>query len=100
MTKFNTKPALLTRTEIEWLLGELKVSKTYEYRMKSDIRKKLRTFSELELPLLLKERIIDRFDLSKYTQNLRTNPKIANQDFSFNSSNIENCAQNMVGREG
>jgi hypothetical protein len=47
-------PALLTRTEIEWLLGNAQVSKDYEYRIKSDIKRRLKTFRQLELPLLQK----------------------------------------------
>ena len=79
MKRSHIQPALLTRTEINWLLGNVKVSKPYEYRIKSDIRKKIKTFTDLELPLLLKQRIIDSLDLSKYTQNLRTNPQTKDQ---------------------
>ena len=50
----NNKLALLTSSEREWLYGRLKVSKAYEYRIKSDIKKKLHTFQQLELPLLEK----------------------------------------------
>ena len=94
------QPALLTRTEIEWLLNNVNISKAYEYRIKSDIKKKLKTFTELELPLLLKNGIVDNSYLSKYTQNLRTNPQVDGQNNSINASNIEICAQNMVGRKG
>jgi hypothetical protein len=97
---FKSQPALLTRTEIEWLLNNVNISKAYEYRIKSDIKKKLKIFAELEMPLLLEKGIIDNHDLSKYTQNLRTNPQIDNQNFSINSSNIENCAQKWwAGRD-
>jgi hypothetical protein len=34
--------ALLPSTELEWLLGRIRVSKQYEYRIKSDIRKKVK----------------------------------------------------------
>jgi hypothetical protein len=54
MKRIHIQPALLTRTEIKWLLGNVKVSKPYEYRIKSDIKKKIKTFTDLELPLLLK----------------------------------------------
>ena len=47
------QPALLTRAEIEWLLGKKDISKTYERKLRHGINKKLRTFSGLELPLLL-----------------------------------------------
>jgi hypothetical protein len=100
MKRIQIQRALLTRTEIKWLLGNVKVSKPYEYRIKSDIRKKIKTFSYLELPLLLKRRIIDSLDLSIFTQNLRTNPQINIQNDPINSSNFENCAENMVGRKG
>jgi len=95
-----THSALLTRTEIQWLLGKIKVSKPYEYRIKSDLKKKLKIFTELEIPLLIEKGFIDNNDLSKYPQNLMTNPQINNQNFSINPLSIENCAQNMVGRKG
>jgi hypothetical protein len=51
------QPALLTRTEMEWLLGKKnkgkQLSKSYERKMRSVINKKLKPFAELELPLLL-----------------------------------------------
>ena len=100
MTESKIQPALLTRTEIEWLLNNVKISKEYEYRIKCDIKKKVKTFTEFELPLLIRKRIIESLDLSKYTQNLRANAQINDQDLSVSTSNFENCAQNMVGRKG
>jgi hypothetical protein len=98
--KSKSTPALLTRTEIEWLLNNINISKAYEYRIKSDIKKKLKTFTEQEIPLLLKKGIIDNHDLSISTQNLRTNPQIDNQNLSVNSLTIENCAQKeWAGRD-
>ena len=94
------QPALLTRTEVGWLQGKVKVSKPYEYRIKSDIRKKIKTFTELELPLLIQHKIIDNFDLSKYTQNLRISPQIASDNISQLSPDILIQSQNMVGRKG
>ncbi len=32
MKRIHIQPALLTRTEINWLLGNVKVSKPYEYQ--------------------------------------------------------------------
>jgi hypothetical protein len=100
MTEKNIPRALLTRTEIEWLLGKTKVSKPYQYRIKSDIKKKLKTFTELELPLLFERKIIESPDLSKYTQDLRTNPQIACENISQLRSDLRIQSQNMVGREG
>jgi hypothetical protein len=53
------KLGLLTRRESEWLLGKIDVSKAYEYRLRSGIRKKLQTFAELELPLLSKSGLLN-----------------------------------------
>ena len=47
------KPYLLTKTEIDLLSGKAQLSKTYEYKIKSTIKSKLKTLSEFELPLIL-----------------------------------------------
>ena len=44
--------ALLTRSEIEWLLGKRQLSKHYERKMRAVLNKKLRTWEQLERPLL------------------------------------------------
>jgi hypothetical protein len=44
--------ALLTRSEIEWLLGKRQLSKHYERKMRAILKKKLRTWEQLERPLL------------------------------------------------
>ena len=44
--------ALLTRSEIEWLLRKRQLSKHYERKMRAVINKKLRTWEQLERPLL------------------------------------------------
>ena len=47
------KPSLLTKTEIDWLSGKAHLSKTYEYKIKSIIKSKLKALYEFELPLIL-----------------------------------------------
>jgi hypothetical protein len=47
------KPSLLTKTEIERLSGKTHLSKSYEYKIKSIIKSKLKALSEFELPLIL-----------------------------------------------
>jgi hypothetical protein len=73
----DASPALLTKTERDWLQHKIKVSKVYEYRLKSDIKKKLQRFQQLELPLLMKSGFISstNSDLSVYTQILSANPQ-------------------------
>jgi hypothetical protein len=48
----SSKPSLLTKSEIDWLSGKTHVSKSYEYKMKSTIKSKLKALSEFELPLI------------------------------------------------
>ncbi len=59
LPKEELNPALLTRSEVDWLLGKKEVTKSYEYYLRSTIRRKLKTFKELELPLLMKEGFIE-----------------------------------------
>jgi hypothetical protein len=48
------KPSLLTNTEIDLLSGKTQLSKSYEYKIKSIIKSKLKALYEFELPLILK----------------------------------------------
>lgn len=68
------EPALLTSVELEFLPGQKQVSKSFEWKMKSQIRRKLRTFETLELPLLQNH----GFDLT-------TNSKSATSNFVDNA---------------
>jgi hypothetical protein len=47
-----SNPALLTKTEIQWLLGNAPVSKGYERKIRYSINRKIATLTKLELPLL------------------------------------------------
>ena len=44
--------ALLTKTELEWLMRNRPLSKSFEYKNKSMIKKKVDRFLKYELPLL------------------------------------------------
>ncbi|MFL6413881.1 MAG: hypothetical protein ACJ71K_21895 [Nitrososphaeraceae archaeon] len=95
----DTFPALLTKTELDWLQHKIKVSKVYEYRLRSDIKKKLDTFRQLELPLLMKNGFISsNDDLSAYTQSLSANPQTLE---SSNKARIEllKPKQESLGRD-
>ena len=90
-------PSLLTKSELDWLLGNyITISKSYEYKMKSSIRRKWQTFVNLELPLLQKSGIISD-DLTVFGKDLTTYSKVDNP---INYSNNENCAQKWwAGRD-
>jgi hypothetical protein len=47
------KSALLTKRELDWVSGNTKsISKSFEYKLKSTIRKKIQTFIEIDYPYL------------------------------------------------
>lgn len=61
-TKNEFKPALLTRTELEWLSDKIQLSKPYERWLKHNIKKKLAALAQLELPLLISKGFIKNND--------------------------------------
>jgi hypothetical protein len=54
----DTKPALLSKSELQLLLGNVKFSKPFEYKMKNNIKRKIQTLTKLELPLLIKNNFL------------------------------------------
>ena len=94
MNNSDIKPALLTRTEIQWLQGKLEISNGYERKIKSGIKRKIRIYNDLEFPLLLKSGLIDA------TANCNSVTTNCNTDYPNNSLNNEIQYQNMVGRKG
>ena len=49
------RPSFLSRTELEWLLGNKQSSGNYNRKIKSQIRKKINNFQNFELPLLIEK---------------------------------------------
>jgi hypothetical protein len=68
----------MTSTELEWLRGKKKVSKVYQYRIRSDIKKKLQVFQLSELPLLAQNGFIN--ELSANTQNTRSTVQLSSKN--------------------
>jgi hypothetical protein len=62
--------SLLSKTEFDWLLGNKQLSKSFEYKIKSTIRKKIDSFINFELPLLIQNEILDK----QLLQNIIDNP--------------------------
>lgn len=92
--KDEVQRALLTRTEIEWLRNNIQLSNGYRRKIRSDIRRKLRIFTEFELPLLTESGLIPA------TTNCNIVTLNCNTNYPLNSSNTDNCSQNMVGWKG
>ena len=60
MRNIINKPSLLTKTELAWLLGKKQISKSFEYKIKSLIKKKIEKFLNVELPLLMQNGILNK----------------------------------------
>ena len=88
------QPALLTRTEIDCLQDKIQLSNGYQRKIKYDIRRKIRIFNELELPLLIK------FGSITATANCNSVTTNCNMNYSTNPSSIQIQTQNMMGRKG
>lgn len=52
MMHHDVKPALLTQGELDFLLGKIQVSPDYARQIRSRISRKVKTFFDLELPLI------------------------------------------------
>jgi hypothetical protein len=48
----------LSKTELHWLCGDVKVSKSFEYKIRSSIKKNIQTLTESELQLLVKSNFL------------------------------------------
>jgi hypothetical protein len=94
--------SLLSKTELEWLMGKKKVSKVYQYRIGSDIKKKLQVFLTSELPLLAKNGFLNARSvynhLSANTQNKIEQLSLGNNHIS-NDNHHFHIKKRSLGRD-
>jgi hypothetical protein len=91
--------SLLSKSEIHFLQNQKQVSKSYEYKLKSILKKKLSVLLEKELPLLSK--LFSDFDITVLSNNankefkdLTIFSKIANEKTLNNLTKISKNIQN------
>jgi hypothetical protein len=84
------EPSLLSKTELEWILGKAQLSDSYNRKIKSQIRKKLEKFENFELPLLLEKGLLSLSSVTKYGNGAT---KYSNADPYSSSLNTKLCAQ-------
>ena len=97
------KPALLTRNEIEWLQGKIELSANYKRKIKCDIRRKIKVYQELELPLLVKYGFISEMPNTTNCNAATANCNIDKNEIPTLQLNTANHAQSnvkIVGRKG
>ena len=90
MRNIINRPSLLSKTELEWLLGNMQLSGNYNRKIKSQIRKKINNFQNFELPLLIEKGLISFSPVTKYSNGVT---KYGNADTHSSSSNSDTCAQ-------
>ena len=61
-----SRRVLLNKSELNYILENKKFSKSFEYKIKSQLKKKISIFLESELPLLLESGMIDVNDFLYY----------------------------------
>ena len=83
---------LLSQTEKEWLLGNAKLSKGYERKIKADLKKKIENFQKYELPLLIKSGLLDLQNVTKFSNSVTNYSNDANRLLKFDSEIINNFA--------
>ena len=57
--------SLLSKTELEWLLGNKQLSSIYNRKIKSKIRKKIENFENFELSLLVEKGLLSLSTVTK-----------------------------------
>ena len=86
--------SLLSKAEVQYLQGQKQVSKSYEYKLKSIIKRKNSKLIEKELPLL--SQLFPNLDLTKFSKILDDNNRVADltKNSKFANSNpplYQNC---------
>ena len=84
MNSLQRSPALLTRSEIDYLLNKKHVDPNYEYVIRHRIKEKLDRFIQLEIPLLEKASF-----LQNPVRNLQHTVSSGNMISSSNFNNLE-----------
>ncbi len=66
--------SLLSKGELQFLQGQKQVSKSYEYKLKPILRKKISNFLDKDLPLL--SPLFPNLDLTRFSKvrNIKNNP--------------------------
>jgi hypothetical protein len=64
---------LFNKSETNWLLNTKDISKSFEYKIKSTIKKKINKFLNFELPLLIKNGLLNEQMANHIIENITIN---------------------------
>ena len=95
----SSKMVFLSKSEKDWLVGSKSISKTYEYKIKSTIRKKLNTLYNFELPLIQNSPVFSN-DLTVFSKDLTAFSKVEYPIISTESPQMQIQTQkSSLGRD-
>ena len=83
INNYQIEQSLLSKTELEWLLGKKHLFGSYNRKIKSQIKKKLETFEKFELPLLIEKGLISLPTVTKFGNGATKYSNIQNQSYSL-----------------
>ena len=78
--------SLLSKTELEWLLGNKQLSSIYNRKIKSKIRKKIENFENFELSLLVEKGLLSLSIVTKFSNCATKYSNTHNQIYSSNDN--------------
>lgn len=91
---------LLSKTELEWLLGNIELSGNDLRKIKSKIKKRLENFEKFELPLLVEKELISLSGVTKFGIGVTKYSKTESHPSWSNNENTQICAQmKSLGRD-
>ena len=92
--------SLLSKTELEWLLGNIELSGSHCRKIKTQVKKKLETFEKLELPLLVEKGLISLSGVTKFGIGVTKYSNTESHPSWSNNENTQICAQmKSLGRD-
>jgi hypothetical protein len=83
MLEYNNQQelSLLSKTELEWLLGNIQLHGSYHRKIKSQIRKKINNFEKFELPLIIEKGLMSFSSVTKFGNGVTKNSSADNSFF-------------------
>jgi hypothetical protein len=83
LNKNNPNLVIFSKAEVNWLTRNKQLSKSFEYKIKYSIKKKINKLVSFELPLLIESGLIDKQLIERL----------------FNNTNINNYMLPILGKE-
>ena len=76
---------LFSNSEVNYIIGKKKCSKSFEYKIRSGIKKKINKLVSFELPFLIENGVIDKQLIDSFFNNIKIYklPTLGKEEFNF-----------------